>query len=197
MIANEFSGGIPCFAPTREAAELEGSKAFAKDFMQKYNIPTAEFSTFSNYQDVESYVQHFHGQRVVIKADGLAAGKGVILPENLEEAQQALHEMIMDTKFGLAGQTVVIEEYLEGEEVSILTFCDGKTFKSLPPDQDHKRALDGNQGLNTGGMGVSAPLPFLNPDQMHQIEQDIIQPTLEGLQAEGTNFGLFPVVSSC
>ncbi|WEW58970.1 phosphoribosylamine-glycine ligase [Emydomyces testavorans] len=182
------ASGIPCFAPTKKAAEIEGSKTFAKDFMKKHNIPTAEYRAFSSYNNAKQYLEDADDARVVIKVDGLAAGKGVILPANKVEALQALREIMIDGKFGHAGQSVIIEEYLEGDEISILSFSDGKTFMSLPPGQDHKRIFDGNRGLNTGGMGVYAPLPFVGPDQMREINRDIIQPTLDGLKAEGRPF---------
>ncbi|KAK4102571.1 putative bifunctional purine Ade1 [Parathielavia hyrcaniae] len=166
--------GIPCFAPTKEAAEIEGSKSFAKDFMRKYKIPTASYQPFGNYQDGKRYLKAVDATRVVIKVDGLAAGKGVVLPRSQTEAFDTLREIMVDAKF-----------YLEGDEFSILTFCDGKTFKSFPAGQDHKRIFDGNQGPNTGGMGVYAPQSFVTPDRLREIEHAIIQPTLDGLQAEG------------
>lgn len=183
-----FQGGIPCFAPTKEAAEIEGSKKYAKDFLNKYKIPTAGYQAFSSYDDAEQYLKNLNADanRVVIKVNGLAAGKGVILPESQTEALQALREILIDSKFGQAGRSVVIEEFLEGDEFSVLTFSDGKTFKSLPPGQDHKRVWDGNRGPNTGGMGVYAPLPFVGQHQMKEIDRDIVQPTLAGLETEGT-----------
>ncbi|KAK2734621.1 hypothetical protein FQN57_001615 [Myotisia sp. PD_48] len=188
-IEGYFRGsGIPCFAPTKEAAEIEGSKTFAKNFMKKYNIPTAKFQAFSSYNEAQQYLESVNGARVVIKVDGLAAGKGVILPATQTEAYQALREIMVDGKFGDAGQSIVIEEYMEGDEISILTFSDGETSMSLPPGQDHKRIFDGNKGPNTGGMGVYAPLPFMDQDQMSEIDRDIIQPTLDGLKAEGRQF---------
>lgn len=153
--------------------------------MKKYSIPTADYRSFGSYDDAKRYLDHTCGSRVVIKVDGLAAGKGVILPANQAEAQHTLHEIMVERKFGTAGQSVVIEEFLEGDEISILTFCDGETFVSLPPGQDHKRIFEGNKGLNTGGMGVYAPLPFVGPDQLRDIDRDIIRRTLDGLKAEG------------
>ncbi|RYP35818.1 hypothetical protein DL767_003673 [Monosporascus sp. MG133] len=133
-IEGYFRGsGIPCFAPSKEAAEIEGSKAYAKGFMQKYKIPTANYQAFTNYDDAQRYLETVDWARIVIKVDGLAAGKGVILPTSQAEAQQGLREIMVNKKFGPAGQSVVIEEYLEGDEISLLTFSDGKTFKSLPP----------------------------------------------------------------
>ncbi|WYZ37191.1 hypothetical protein EsH8_II_000697 [Colletotrichum jinshuiense] len=175
--------GIPCFAPSERAAAIEGSKHYAKDFMARMSIPTAAYKIFDkqNYEEAKAYLKNLN-RRVVIKADGLAAGKGVVLPETQEEAQQALQEIMLDGKFGPAGETVIVEEYLEGYEMSILTFTDGTSILSLPPGQDHKRARDGNKGLNTGGMGVFAPIPFVSSDSMTEIEQTIIMPTIRGLE---------------
>jgi phosphoribosylamine-glycine ligase len=156
--------------------------------MKKYGICTAEYRSFDQYSDAKRYLDHVYEShsRVVIKVDGLAAGKGVVLPANHAEAQHALYEIMVDEKFGSAGQSVVIEDFLEGDEISVLTFCDGgDTFVSLPPGQDHKRILDGNRGLNTGGMGVYAPLPFMDAEMLKQIDRDLIKPTLDGLKAEG------------
>ncbi len=154
--------------------------------MSKYHIPTASYHSFTDYSLAREHLNTVDASCVVLKVDGLAAGKGVVLPKTQAEAQQALREMMVDQKFGAAGKTVVIEEFMEGDEISVLTFCDGKTFKSLPPGQDHKRIFDGNKGPNTGGMGVYAPLSFVSRGDMRRIEEEIIQPTLEGLKAEGT-----------
>lgn len=182
-IADVFEkADIPCFAPSKAAARLEGSKAFAKDFMRRFNIPTAEYRTFDAYDLAREYASAIN-HRIVIKASGLAAGKGVVLPETKEEAQRELHEMMVDKKFG--DSKVVIEEFLSGDEISILTFSDGHTFKSLPPCQDHKRIFDGSRGPNTGGMGVYGPTDFVSSDMMAQIERDIIAPTLQGLKDDG------------
>jgi len=143
---------IPCFALSKKTAQLEGSKAFSCDFMARHNIPTAEYQNFRSCAAAETYINSI-SHKVVLKASGLAAGKGVILPETKEEALQALREIMIDGKFGDAGDEVVIEEFLEGDELSILTFSDGVTFKSMPPAQDHKRIFDGDLGPNTGGMG--------------------------------------------
>ncbi|KAH7328355.1 putative bifunctional purine Ade1 [Stachybotrys elegans] len=179
--------GILCFAPTKEAAEIEGSKAYSKGLMSKYGIPTAAYQSFTSYDEAQRYLDQVD-TRVVIKADGLAAGKGVILPTNKTEAHEALHDIMVDKKFGEAGSSVIIEEFMEGDEISVLTFCDGKTFKSLPPGQDHKRIFDGNLGPNTGGMGVYAPLSFVTPEQMAQVDWAIIRPTLDAMRAEGRTF---------
>ena len=185
--------GIPCFAPSKEAAIVEGSKAFSKDFMKRHGIPTAESETFTSHADALAYVTSPSApppHRLVIKADGLAAGKGVILPQTRHEAEAALADMMLGAKFGAAGDSVVIEEFLDGDEISILTFSDGVTFKSLPPGQDHKRALDGHQGPNTGGMGVYCPTPFVSEADLRLIDERILKPTFDGLKAEGEFSGL-------
>lgn len=186
-----FLDGISCFAPSERAAAIEGSKHYAKDFMARMSIPTAAYKIFDkqNYEEAKAYLKNLN-RRVVIKADGLAAGKGVVLPETQEEAQQALQEIMLDGKFGPAGETVIVEEYLEGYEMSILTFTDGTSILSLPPGQDHKRARDGNKGLNTGGMGVFAPIPFVSSDSMTEIEQTIIMPTIRGLEIAGESIDI-------
>ncbi|KAI9791104.1 MAG: hypothetical protein M1816_004335 [Peltula sp. TS41687] len=179
--------GIPCFAPTREAAEIEGSKTFAKDFMRRHQIPTAEYENFSDYDLAKNYLATVT-HRVVIKVSGLAAGKGVIIPTSTEEAQEALKEIMVGGKFGAAGSSVVIEEYLEGNEISVSTFSDGKTSKTISPAQDHKRIFDGDKGPNTGGMGVYAPVPMATLEVMREIEERIIKPTFDGLKSEGRTF---------
>jgi phosphoribosylamine--glycine ligase/phosphoribosylformylglycinamidine cyclo-ligase len=169
---------------------MEGSKAFAKDFMCRHKIPTAAYRSFDNYQAAKEYldaVQH----DVVIKASGLAAGKGVIIPASREEAQSALRHVMLDKEFGAAGDEVVIEEFLNGQELSILSFSDGYTIKSLPPAQDHKRAFDGDQGPNTGGMGCYAPTKVVSPDVLDQIHREILQPTIDGMRKESSSQMLF------
>lgn len=178
---------IACFAPSGEAAQIEGSKAFSKDFMARHNIPTANYRLFSDFESAEKYVRDV-SHKIVIKASGLAAGKGVILPESGEEALLALREIMLDRKFGDAGKEVVIEEFLEGDELSILTFCDGQSFKSMPAAQDHKRAFDGDQGPNTGGMGCYAPSSIMSSVLLDQIENNILSPTLDGMRQEGIPF---------
>jgi phosphoribosylamine--glycine ligase/phosphoribosylformylglycinamidine cyclo-ligase len=177
-------GAIPCFAPSKEAAELEGSKAYAKDFMQRHNIPTAKYQNFDDFDQAKRYVHSLPGP-MVIKASGLAAGKGVVLPKSETEAIEALEDIMLRGKFGTAGASVVIEEYLEGNEISILTLSDGISTWSFPAGQDHKRIYDGDQGPNTGGMGVYAPTPFVSTDLMTDIEANILKPTFAGLEAEG------------
>lgn len=183
--AGSLLAGIACFAPSKVAAELEGSKAFAKDFMSRHGIPTAEHRTFEDYDAARDYLSSIT-HRVVIKVSGLAAGKGVVLPETAEEAQSELRQIMLERKFGTAGEQVVIEEFLVGDEISILTFCDPiGAFRSLPPGQDHKRVYDGSKGPNTGGMGVYGPTDFVSNETLSVIEQTILGPTLEGLKAEG------------
>lgn len=173
--------GIPCFGPSMAAARMEGSKTFSKDFMKKHNIPTAAYENFSDYEQAKAYVDSVHHD-IVIKATGLAAGKGVIIPATKEEAHQALREIMCDRAFGSAGEEVVIEEFLTGDELSILSFCDGYTIKSLPPAQDHKRIFDGDQGPNTGGMGCYAPTNIATPELIAKIEKDILEPTIVGMR---------------
>ncbi|KAL7928224.1 phosphoribosylglycinamide synthetase [Trichoderma chlorosporum] len=183
--------GIPCFAPSKESAEIEGSKTYAKDFMRKYCIPTAAYRNFelsdpANLESAKEYIR-IAGHNVVIKASGLAAGKGVVLPQSIDEACMEL-DSFAQGRFGDSGLSIVVEEYLEGDEISILTFSDGSTFKSLPPGQDHKRILNGNLGPNTGGMGVYAPTPFVTDEMMAKIEETILRPTFDGLRDEGRTF---------
>jgi phosphoribosylamine--glycine ligase / phosphoribosylformylglycinamidine cyclo-ligase len=179
--------GIRCFGPTKAAARMEGSKAHAKDFMQRHAIPTASFRSFSNYEDARRYLDGV-GHEVVIKADGLAAGKGVVIPESVEEAQKALREIMLDRQFGTAGDEVIIEQFLEGEELSVLTFSDGYTIRSLPPAQDHKRIFDGDTGPNTGGMGCYAPTKMASMELIAEIDRLILQPTIDSMRREGTPF---------
>ncbi|KAI1331177.1 phosphoribosylamine--glycine ligase [Xylariaceae sp. FL0255] len=181
------NAGISCFGPSKAAAYMEGSKTFSKDFMKKHNIPTAAYENFSNYEQARQYldkVQH----DVVIKASGLAAGKGVIIPTTKEEAHKALKEIMLEKEFGSAGDEVVIEEFLTGDELSILTFSDGHAIKSLPPAQDHKRIGEGDTGLNTGGMGCYAPTNLATPKLVEQIDRDIIQPTIDGMRKDKIPF---------
>ncbi|KAE8448661.1 hypothetical protein EG329_009086 [Mollisiaceae sp. DMI_Dod_QoI] len=181
------AANIPCFAPSKEAAQVEGSKAFSKDFMARHGVPTAEYRNFTDYEAARQYVKSI-SHRVVIKASGLAAGKGVIVPETLEETLEALKEIMLDRKFGDAGAEVVVEEFLEGDEVSILTFSDGHTFKSLPPAQDHKRIFDGDLGPNTGGMGCYSPAKIASQSILEEISERILKPTFDGLRKEGIPF---------
>lgn len=179
--------GIPVFGPSKEAAAMEGSKTFSKDFMKKHNIPTAAYENFSDYEKACQYVKSVK-HNVVIKATGLAAGKGVLIPQTQEEALQGLKDIMQDKTFGSAGDEVVIEEFLTGDELSILSFCDGTTIKSLPAAQDHKRIGEGDTGLNTGGMGCYAPTKLATPQLIARIEREILQPTIDGMRKDGFPF---------
>lgn len=181
------AAGLPIFGPSQAAARLEGSKAFAKTFMEAHGIPTAEYACFENIHQAREWL-HAFGRLVVVKADGLAAGKGVLVCDTVEEADAALRLILEDRQFGAAGNRVVIEERLSGKEFSVLAFSDGKTIAPMVIARDHKRALDGDQGLNTGGMGAIAPAPDITPVQIEQVCREIFQPTLEGMVAQGTPY---------
>ncbi|ORY17622.1 phosphoribosylglycinamide synthetase [Clohesyomyces aquaticus] len=184
---NEQGKAVRCFGPSRSAARMEGSKTFSKDFMKRWGIPTAAYENFSDYEKAREYLDSV-SHSVVIKASGLAAGKGVILPQTKEEAQAALREIMLDKEFGDAGDEVVIEEFLEGDELSILSFSDGMTIKSLLPAQDHKRIGDGDTGPNTGGMGTYAPTRIAPREVVEKIEREVLQPTIDGMKEEGYPF---------
>ncbi|KAI9026841.1 aminoimidazole ribonucleotide synthetase [Hyaloraphidium curvatum] len=187
-IADAFKkAGIPCFGPSSLAARIEGSKAYSKDFMKRHNIPTAAYETFKDFEKAVAYVKSFPG-RVVIKASGLAAGKGVLLPESTDEAIEGLKQIMVDKVFGVAGAEVVIEEMLSGPEVSVLAFSDGHTIVAMPPAQDHKRIFDNDQGPNTGGMGAYAPAPIATPEIMSFIQTQVLQPTIDGMRRERCPF---------
>jgi len=175
---------IHAFGPSKAAARMEGSKTFSKDFMKKHNIPTAAYENFNNYNAAKTYLDSIDHD-VVIKADGLAAGKGVIIPQTKEEAHAALKEIMLDREFGAAGEKVVIEEYLEGDEISILSFSDAHVVRSLPPAQDHKRIGDGDTGPNTGGMGTYAPTNVVSQAQIDEIERTVLVPTVDGMRNDG------------
>lgn len=162
---------------------MEGSKTFAKDFMARHNIPTAKYQNFNDYEKARQQLDSVP-YNVVLKASGLAAGKGVILPSSKDEAHEALKEIMMTKEFGSAGDEVVIEEYLEGEELSFLTFSDGHTIKSLPPAQDHKQVYDDDKGPNTGGMGAYAPTKVATPQLIEEIHRTVLQPTIDGMRKE-------------
>lgn len=181
--------GLKIFGPRRAAAMLEGSKVFAKDFMQRHGIPTARYGRFTVDQrtEAEKFLQVL-SMPVVIKADGLAAGKGVVIAETMDDARRALDEMMVRKQFGAAGERVVIEEFLRGEEASVFAVTDGSHFVTLAPAQDHKRILDGDRGKNTGGMGAYAPAPIVDDLLMQRIVREIIRPTLDGMRAEGTAY---------
>jgi phosphoribosylamine--glycine ligase len=178
--------GLPIFGPTRKASALEWSKAFAKEFMKRNGIPTAQFRAFKADQLAEAgdYVDS-STPPIVLKADGLAAGKGVLICGRKDEAREGLSRMMDEKAFGDAGATVVVEEYLEGIEASVFAVSDGEKFVTLAPAQDHKRAYDGDRGMNTGGMGAYAPAPFVTQEVMETVRQEIIAPTLKGMAAEG------------
>ena len=179
--------GIRAFGPTSKAAEIEGSKVYAKQLMKKYGIPTAAYEVFSDFDSACKYVASCK-MPTVVKADGLALGKGVIICETADDAKKALEEIMVEKKFGDAGNHVVIEEYIEGPEVSVLAFCDGKTILPMASAQDHKRIFDGDQGPNTGGMGTFSPTPKYTGAVKAEIEETIIQKTLYALNQEGREF---------
>lgn len=179
--------GHKAFGPNKAAAIIEGSKSFSKALMKKYNIPTADYEEFDDYQSAMEYIENVK-YPLVIKADGLALGKGVIICENLEEGKVALEEMFLKNKFGAAGAKVVIEEFMVGKEVSILAFTDGKTVVPMVSSQDHKRAYDNDQGLNTGGMGTFSPSKAYTADLAAQAMRTIFVPTIKAMAAEGRPF---------
>ena len=181
------AAGFPCFGPDKKAAVIEASKVFAKELMAKYHIPTAAYASFDNEAEAEAYLET-QKMPIVIKADGLALGKGVIIAETLEEAKEAVREMMLENKFGAAGSRIVIEEFLTGPEVSILCFTDGKTLKPMVSSMDHKRAHDNDEGLNTGGMGAIAPNPCYTPEIAKEAYETIFMPTLKAMEAEGRTF---------
>ncbi len=179
--------GIKTFGPTKAAAIIEGSKAFSKNLMKKYNIPTATYETFTDMEEALSYLDDQKAP-IVVKADGLALGKGVILAQTTGEAKQAVRSMMQDKVFGESGNRIVIEEFLEGHEVSVLTFTDGRTLIPMVSSMDHKRALDDDKGLNTGGMGTIAPNPYYTEEIAEQCMKDIFLPTVEAMNKEGRSF---------
>lgn len=181
------AAGLRVFGPRKNAAILEGSKAFSKDLMKKYNIPTAAYENFDDPQKALAYLETID-MPVVLKADGLALGKGVLICETLEEAKEGVKTIMEDKKFGSAGNRMVIEEFMTGREVSVLSFVDGKTIKIMSSAQDHKRALDGDQGLNTGGMGNFSPSPFYTEEVDAFCQKYIYQPTVDAMAAEGRPF---------
>ena len=187
-LADELeSRGHRVFGPRKNAAIIEASKAFSKELMKKYNIPTAKYETFSDYESAKAYVETCDIP-VVLKADGLALGKGVLICKTREEAQAGLREMMLDKKFGTAGNKVVVEEFLEGPEVSALAFTDGKTIKPMITSCDHKRAFDFDEGLNTGGMGTFTPAPFYGEKTEQEVLEKIMKPTVSAMNAEGRTF---------
>lgn len=181
------SEGLRVFGPRKNAAILEGSKAFSKDLMKKYGIPTAAYEKFCSPKDALSYLETAK-LPVVLKADGLALGKGVLICNTLDEAKAGVKELMEDRKFGDAGNTIVVEEFMTGREVSVLSFVDGKTIRIMSSAQDHKRAKDGNEGLNTGGMGTFSPSPFYTPEVDAFCKEHIYQATVDAMAAEGRPF---------
>ena len=180
--------GLKVFGPRKNAAILEGSKAFSKDLMKKYNIPTAGYENFDDPQKALEYLRTQAKFPIVLKADGLALGKGVLICNSLEEAEAGVKEIMEDKKFGSAGNTMVVEEFMTGREVSVLSFVDGKTIRPMTSAQDHKRAKDGDQGLNTGGMGTFSPSPFYTKEVDAFCKKYIYQPTVDAMAAEGRPF---------
>ena len=187
-IVDEFNQrDLRIFGPTQLAAEIEGSKAFAKEFMRKYHIPTAPYQIFSDLTEATKFVKSA-ALPVVIKASGLAAGKGVVIAHNQEEAVQAVERMMVQKVFGEAGTSIVVENFLQGQEVSVMAFTDGKTVKMMLPSQDHKRVGDGDTGPNTGGMGAYCPVNFMDDITLKTIKEHILEPTIYGLEKEGRNY---------
>ena len=179
--------GLRVFGPRKNAAILEGSKAFSKELMKKYHIPTAEYTTVHSPEEARAYLETSK-YPIVLKADGLALGKGVLICQTKEEAMAGVDELMVDRKFGASGDNVVIEEFMTGREISVLSFVDGKTIKIMSSAQDHKRAKDGDQGLNTGGMGNFSPSPFYTPEVDAFCKKYIYQPTVDAMRAEGREF---------
>lgn len=187
-LIDEFEkAGIRAFGPRKNAAILEGSKAFSKDLMKKYDIPTAAYENFDNADEALAYLETAKFP-IVLKADGLALGKGVLICNTLEEAKAGVKEIMLDKKFGASGNTMVVEEFMTGREVSVLSFVDGKTIKNMTSAQDHKRAKDGDQGLNTGGMGTFSPSPFYTKEVDEFCRKYVYQKTVDAMAAEGREF---------
>lgn len=181
------ANGLKIFGPPQAAAQLEGSKAFTKDFLARHQIPTAEYQNFTEIEPALAYLKQ-KGAPIVIKADGLAAGKGVIVAMTLEEAEEAVKDMLSGNAFGEAGSRVVIEEFLDGEEASFIVMVDGKNVEPMATSQDHKRVGEGDQGLNTGGMGAYSPAPVVTPEIHNRVMQEVIYPTVKGMAAEGNPY---------
>ena len=179
--------GLRVFGPRKNAAIIEGSKAFSKDLMKKYNIPTASYENFTDPEQALAYLENVK-MPIVLKADGLALGKGVLICETLEEAKAGVKTLMLDKQFGDAGNEIVIEEFMTGREVSVLAFCDGKTIRCMTSAQDHKRAKDGDKGLNTGGMGTFSPSPFYTKEVEEFCEKYVYQPTMDAMASEGRPF---------
>jgi phosphoribosylamine--glycine ligase len=179
--------GLPCFGPNKDAAILEGSKSYSKDFLKRHNIPTAKYQVFEDLEKAKSYI-HEQGVPIVIKADGLAAGKGVVVASTLDQALDAVMDMLSENKFGEAGHRVVIEEFLEGEEASFIVMTDGNTILPMATSQDHKARDKGDKGPNTGGMGAYSPAPVINENMYVKIMKEVIEPTIEGMKRDGRTY---------
>ena len=188
MVDELAKAGIPAFGPDKAAARIEASKVFSKDLMKKYGIPTAKYETFDDPAKVMAYIKAEGKYPVVIKADGLALGKGVLICENEQQAADGVKEIMLDKKFGASGNHVVVEEFLTGPEVSVLSFTDGKVVKPMVSSMDHKRANDHDTGLNTGGMGTVAPNPYYTPEIAAECMEKIFLPTIHAMNAEGCPF---------
>jgi len=180
--------GLTIFGPSAAAARLEGSKVYMKNFLKKYNIPTAKYIETSDKEEAYKFIDSMDKLPIVVKADGLCAGKGVIIAESKDEAKKTVEEMLSGKAFGEAGKKVIVEEFLDGYELSMFAICDGNDFVLLPAAQDHKRLLDGDKGPNTGGMGAYAPTPLATPELYEKVKQRIIRPTLKGMKEEGAPF---------
>ena len=179
---------LTIFGPSKEAAQLEGSKAYMKNILKKYNIPTAAFIETSNKKDAYDFIDGMKNLPIVVKADGLCGGKGVIIAQSKEEAKKTVDDMLNGEAFGEAGEKVIVEEFLDGYELSVFAICDGENYKILPAAQDHKRVGDGDTGPNTGGMGAYAPTPLVNDEIYKKLEDRVIKPTLKGMQEENAPF---------
>lgn len=187
-LADDFTeAGLQVFGPNSRAAVIEGSKSFAKDLMKNYNIPTAEYETFSDYEQAKAYIEKM-GAPIVIKADGLAAGKGVVVAMTLQEALDAIHDMLVDAKFGEASTKVVVEEYLDGEEFSLMAFVNGDKVYPMVIAQDHKRVFNGDKGPNTGGMGAYSPVPQISESMVQTAVETILKPTVHAMISEDRRF---------
>ena len=187
VVDNFRAAGLRCFGPTKASAQLEGSKAFAKDFLARHKIPTAAYSNFTDVIAAEAFIRKM-GAPIVVKADGLAAGKGVIVAATLDEAIAAARDMLAGNAFGEAGHRVVVEEFLQGEEASFIVMADGAHVLALATSQDHKRIGDGDTGPNTGGMGAYSPAPVVTPEVHARVMREVIEPTIRGMQAEGNPY---------
>lgn len=188
-LADELKdNGIHCFGPVKSGARIEADKSWSKEFMVKYEIPTAKYQSFTDAKLAKEYVANADHEALVIKASGLAAGKGVVVAETKEEAFAAIDEMLINNKFGAASETIVVEEKLSGEEVSVLAFIDGDSIQMMPPAQDHKRLCDGDQGPNTGGMGAYCPCPLVSETELNLIRSHVLERAVLGLKKEGIRY---------